>query len=784
MNDLDGSSDKKKKFQHYSPIKKQLAPMAFLDRIGAEITGLRTAKIKSVEDKYPKTVATIVFSNEGDVECDNPDFAPTDDERAKIKEAFSNIKWPEIHPLPRMLSDAPAFLRKASKENVFPTLNEHGLIINWRVRVNLPDGSKSFITITHWSDGEWRFCEADGLQPLHGLDQLKNQTTVFVHEGDKAGRTMREMTARNAGWDMKDKLRAHPWGEELCLGAHLAWPGGANAIHEVDWSPLMRGDITHIYICGDNDAVGQEAVPKIAEKLAGKINVFRIVYSDEFPDAFDLADEFPETLFKEVRGRRQYIGPTFWDSVRRAAWATKSIPQPVGPRGGQTKPVVVLRREWARRFAVVVLDSEPMIIDRGNPMRPMKMSSFRAYHSGFCDSGADVARLLLSATHTPFDAIGFDPSKPFSYKDGPLLVANVCVQRKVKPVKGDIEPWEKLLRHLFQDEKDRINVARWCATLIAKPETRLPFAMILSTEQQGTGKTSLGLVLTKMLGSWNVSTPGAAEIESVYNSWVVHKLLVIANEVYAGRSWKVANQLKSLITDKSARVSDKYVPSYQTNLHAAFLFISNDAVPLAVAQDDRRFFVPAVNEKLLEKPFWADFYEWLEADCRPALMAWALAVVAEHGAIGPGDRPPENARKLEMISGSLSSGEIAVRDLAEVACAEAIRIRKPVLVADAYVLAWLDGTLGKTDFRPQPKILRGWFKRAKMDELKTRMKVGGHMVRCCVANPENLPLPETDEELRLLVKKPAELLKDVEEKKEEVTDDAGEQVEELFEEPM
>ena len=57
-------------------------------------------------------------------------------------------------------------------------------------------------------------------------------------------------------------------------------------------------------------------------------------FSEDFPSGFDLADDFPETMFKMESGRKRYIGPSPKSLLHPATWATRPIPS------GQSNKVV------------------------------------------------------------------------------------------------------------------------------------------------------------------------------------------------------------------------------------------------------------------------------------------------------------------------------------------------------------------------------------------------------------------------------------------------------------
>jgi hypothetical protein len=56
---------------------------------------------------------------------------------------------------------------------------------------------------------------------------------------------------------------------------------------------------------------------------------------------------------------------------------------------------------------------------------------------------------------------------------------------------------------VFPVERQRLEVKRWIATLIARPAVKMRYGLLLVSETQGVGKTTLGHMLTEVIGRHN-----------------------------------------------------------------------------------------------------------------------------------------------------------------------------------------------------------------------------------------------------------------------------------------
>ena len=106
-----------------------------------------------------------------------------------------------------------------------------------------------------------------------------------------------------------------------------------------------------------------------------------------------------------------------------------------------------------------------------------------------------------------------------------MSAINLHIPSQIKPAMGDPAPWIEFLSYVFPMESERKNVERWCATLIARPERRMEYGLLLVSEAQGIGKTTLGSeVLGKLVGDHNVGYPSEKTItDGTFTDWIANK---------------------------------------------------------------------------------------------------------------------------------------------------------------------------------------------------------------------------------------------------------------------
>jgi len=646
------------------------AVASYLRRIGAEPRSLRTAVVKESRGDYWEDIAIITINADGSVKA--PDiYAPTEREKAAIEIDCQSVVWPQIKTLDR-LRDLPEEVASADEKDIFIFRNLQEEIVMLQLRMERK-GEKSYIPYTYWDDEIWRRMEPEGPLPLWGMEQLKMHTTVFIHEGAKAARAMREMVEAKTP-EMKALLSSHPWGEELSHAAHLGWIGGALSPYRTDWSALQKAGVKRAYIVSDNDAPGVSAVPSIAFHL--RFPTFHVQFTSEWPTSFDLADNFPKGMFKKVEGRNYYVGPSFRSCLHPATWATDQIPNPKG------KPTTVLRKNFKDMWSYVeeadlfVCIEMPEIIRSEQIMNKM-LAAFS--HTN------QTSQLIVKAYTGRSTKLCYRPDiKGKIVTDNTTSAINLHTPSHIKSVPGNPEPFLNFIDYMFPNPEEREEVLRWLATIIARLETRMEYGLLLVSERQGVGKTTIGsAILAPLVGSQNVGYPTETQIvQSEFNGWLANKRLCVVNEIYSGNSWKAYNKLKSAITDREIEVNEKYQRPYTIENWCHMFACSNSMRALRIEEDDRRWFYPEVTEDKWPRDKFEHFHNWLKSGGLSIIRFWAENF---NGYVQKGQAAPMTERKKELIVASRTEGQQEVAELSE-----AINRRnEPLVITMKDIVAWV-----------------------------------------------------------------------------------------------
>ncbi len=186
---------------------------------------------------------------------------------ARDEDRVLDSGWTLIPAPPAVLPPLPA------NHPAWPYHNAQGEVIGYVVRLPTANGGKRFLPITYWRSADgveaWRHRQFPRPLPIYHRPQLAERpdAAVLVVEGEKTA---------DAG---------QAWLKDWVV---VTWPQGASSAAYVDWSPLKGRTV---YLLGDHDEPGRQAMRVVAERLKGvAAQVWRVDVEPERPVGWDIAD--------------------------------------------------------------------------------------------------------------------------------------------------------------------------------------------------------------------------------------------------------------------------------------------------------------------------------------------------------------------------------------------------------------------------------------------------------------------------------------------------------------
>ena len=184
--------------------------------------------------------------------------------------------------------------------------------------------------------------------------------------------------------------------------------------------------------------------------------------------------------------------------------------------------------------------------------------------------------------------------------DDGVYTFNTYVPSKLEPIPGDWSDIKLLLMNLVENNVEHYEFfLQWLAApiqAIRKPTgascLKMGTCVVLHGEE-GSGKGTLHTILKMIYGPTNVGLIGQGSLDSQFNSEILYKLFVTANEVMSStnRSSESANKMKMWITDDEIPIEGKHVDTKLAKNTFNLLVSSNDDNPVLIGPTDRRFSV-------------------------------------------------------------------------------------------------------------------------------------------------------------------------------------------------
>ncbi|NKE75029.1 DUF5906 domain-containing protein [Ochrobactrum sp. MC-1LL] len=595
-----------------------------------------------------KPVLTVSISNTGDVSVRGAmwdQFELTKEDRKSIKAEWSDYQ----KTLPKLLSaEKEAHLASfGSEHEQFNNpdnriwLKDHkGHIFGVEKRIETKDG-KIYPKLFHYEktpdkgDSFWSYDWPDPM-PFHYASTATGEILFYVFEGPRKAEHAHKIVTGQID---------HPWFDEMTYGGNVI-PcciaiAGTNTIASMDFSVINRAGNRIVYFA-DNDAAGLSAYQDFAKRI-DKANLSLVRPDDSFKTSWDIVDDVPVKDGKPIP--MSDVLQKFGD------WCTIQT----GEKSYElTQPAI------NELFYVGGLD---VFGKRSDPTRLMTPEAFNRDMSVQSHAAARISDRVMEKLACKFDELAFDPREKETFRRDGRNVLNSYRPSTIKPMKGDERPWLEFMEQLIPDVEERRHLLRWIATLYARPETRMIFAPLLISKAQGTGKGTLKRILTELVGRHNVSYPNETNVMSEFNGWLAQRRLICVDEVYQGRSWKLANKLKELITEGTVSLRLMRRDPFEIDNWAHFYLMSNSFEAIRIDNADRRLFVPEVTETRWPDEKWKTFNHWLEKENGYSIIAnWAL----EFGDyVSSGERAPMTTAKMDMIQESENPVKRAARELLE-----------------------------------------------------------------------------------------------------------------------
>ena len=168
-----------------------------------------------------------------------------------------------------------------------------------------------------------------------------------------------------------------------------------------------------------------------------------------------------------------------------------------------------------------------------------------------------------------------------------------------------------LLRHIWkvicQSDKAKFRyLICWLAWTVQNPDKHPGTVIVLKSRQQGTGKSTLGVVMLQIFGSHGALVDDSDRLLGRFNDWVEPICFILAEEMLWAGDHRTTDKLKSRITADTFQIERKNGGIRQIPNRLHVLLTTNHDHAVAAGVKDRRNVVFEVSDNKAGDKAWFD----------------------------------------------------------------------------------------------------------------------------------------------------------------------------------
>lgn len=271
--------------------------------------------------------------------------------------------------------------------------------------------------------------------------------------------------------------------------------------------------------------------------------------------------------------------------------------------------------DWGGRpcFARFNSDGSP------TPLKAEEVTILLSGHAVVVPDGKSGTKPIPAATwwtqHHPgkvvFDAIRYDPENKHAAPGEKVL--NTWRSFAIEPAKGS---WRRMRWHIWAVLCGRDGAAfkyliRWLAHAVQHPGSNPEVMVVLRSDMEGVGKSSLGQWMLRMFGAHGREIADASQVFGQFNDALDRTSFVLLEEPVFPGDHRAAGTLKAMLTARTLRLNPKGRPAYEVPHCLHFMMTTNGGWAIPAGAEARRFLMLNVGTKPLRSYFDA---LWAEAE--------------------------------------------------------------------------------------------------------------------------------------------------------------------------
>ena len=266
------------------------------------------------------------------------------------------------------------------------------------------------------------------------------------------------------------------------------------------------------------------------------------------------------------------------------------------PGDDKRKREAAVVAEMNKKHALVLIGGKPVILRERPGHEPdfLKQSGFEAfYRNEFVGKKSKATLWLSHPARRTYEEVVFAPGRETT--DAYNLWSGFAVSPSAE---GSCAIFlDHLLENVAQGDAELFRwIEAWLAQIVQRPAEKVGTSLVLRGAQ-GTGKTKVGEVMSKLLGSHYLLVDDPRYVVGNFNAHLTRLILLHADEAFFAGDRGSVGKLRSLVTSEKTMLELKGLDAIRVDNFMRLLITSDRSWVVPAAIEERRFAVVDMSNK-------------------------------------------------------------------------------------------------------------------------------------------------------------------------------------------
>ena len=234
---------------------------------------------------------------------------------------------------------------------------------------------------------------------------------------------------------------------------------------------------------------------------------------------------------------------------------------------------------------------------------------------------------IRSKTKLVFDVVRYDPENTYhaSGRDRAEFLARLRGPARKRQLEKDAVP--HMEHPLWARSRNlQVQFLRWMAHLVQYPGTNPEVMIVIRSDREGAGKSSLGHWLLRIFGTHGQEIADAGQVFGTFNDALAAVSLVLLEEPIFPGDHRAAETLRAVLTARTLRINPKNRPAYNVPHSIHFMMTTNGRWAIPAGAEARRFLMLDVYGDVMPRSYFDALWEEANADGIAAMLHDLLAI--------------------------------------------------------------------------------------------------------------------------------------------------------------